>query len=37
MDAGSGHRNKRVDGKEVVVGRKSTEMTSAEIKWNLEQ
>jgi len=28
---------KRVDGKEVVVGRKSTEMTSAEIKWNLEQ
>ncbi len=28
---------KQVDGKEVVVGRKSTEMTSAEIKWNLEQ
>ncbi len=28
---------KQVDGKEVVVGRKSTEMTSGEIKWNLEQ
>ncbi len=28
---------KEVDGKDVVVGRKFTEMTSAEIKWNLDQ
>lgn len=28
---------KRENGSEIVVGRKTTEMTSAEIKWNLEQ